>query len=69
METIPDIIRGFRATDGEVLRIAGVEAEPFAAVDPRHMRIRPVLRPFDPEHFALRRAEITDYIEYRRHSL
>ena len=32
-------------------------------------RIRPVLRPFDPEHFALRRAEITDYIEYRRHSL
>ena len=39
METIPDIIRGFRATDGEVLRIAGVEAEPFAAVDPRHLRV------------------------------
>ena len=32
METIPDIIRGFRAADGEVLRIAGVEAEPFAAL-------------------------------------
>ena len=27
METIPDIIRGFRAADGEVLRIAGAEAE------------------------------------------
>ena len=39
METIPDIIRGFRAADGEVLRIAGVEAEPFAAVDPRHLRV------------------------------
>ena len=39
METSPDIIRGFRAADGEVLRIAGAEAEPFAAVDPRHMRI------------------------------
>ena len=39
METIPDIIRGFRAADGEVLRIAGAEAEPFAAVDPRHLRV------------------------------
>ena len=39
METIPDIIRGFRAADGEVLRIAGAEAEPFAAVDPRHLHV------------------------------
>ena len=26
METIPDIIRGFRAADGEVLRIAGADS-------------------------------------------
>ena len=39
MEPILDIIRGLRAADGELLRIAGAEAEPFAAVDPRHLRV------------------------------
>ena len=39
METILDIIRGFRRADGEVLRIDGAAAEPFAAVDPRKLRI------------------------------
>ena len=39
MEPILDIIRGRRAADGELLRIAGAEAEPFAAVDPRKLRI------------------------------
>lgn len=39
METILDIIRGFRPADGEVLRIDGAAAEPFAAVDPRKLRI------------------------------
>ena len=32
------------AADGEVLRIAGAEAEPFAAVDPRHPRLRGAAR-------------------------
>ena len=39
METILDIIRGFRAADGEVLRIDGAVAETFAAVDPRKLRV------------------------------
>ena len=39
METILDIIRGFRAADGEVLRIDGAVAEPFVAVDPRKLRV------------------------------
>ena len=39
MEPILDIIRGLRAADGELLRIAGAEAEPCAAVDPRKLRI------------------------------
>lgn len=39
MEPILDIIRGLRAADGELLRIAGAETEPFAAVDPRKLRI------------------------------
>ena len=41
MEAILDIIRRFRPADGEVLRIDGAAAEPFAAVDPRKLRIRP----------------------------
>ena len=39
MEAILDIIRRFRPADGEVLRIDGAAAEPFAAVDPRHLRV------------------------------
>lgn len=39
MEAILDIIRRFRPADGEVLRIDGAAAEPFAAVDPRKLRI------------------------------
>lgn len=39
METILDIIRGFRAADGEVLRIEGAQSEPFAAVDPRRLSV------------------------------
>ena len=39
METILDIIRGFRAVDGEALRLDGAGGEPFAAVDPRKLRI------------------------------
>ena len=39
MEQFSDIIRGFRTADGEVLRIAGAEAEPFAAVNPRRLRV------------------------------
>ena len=39
METILDIIRGFRAAADGVLRIDGTAAEPFAAVDPRNLRI------------------------------
>lgn len=39
METILDIIRGFRTADGEVLRVTGNEAEPFVAVDPRKLRV------------------------------
>ena len=42
MEAILDIIRRFRPADGEVLRIAGAEAEPFAAVDPRHLHVEAV---------------------------
>lgn len=39
METILDIIRGFRSADGGVLRIDGAAGEPFAAVDPRSLRV------------------------------
>lgn len=39
METVQDIIRGFRAVEGEVLRIDGDEARPWAAVDPRRLRV------------------------------
>lgn len=39
METILDIIRGFRAVDGEALRLDGAGDGPFAAVDPRKLRI------------------------------
>ena len=39
METILDIIRGFRTAKGEVLRVTGDEAEPFVAVDPRKLRV------------------------------
>ena len=42
MEAILDIIRRFRPADGEVLRIDGAAAEPFAAVDPRKLRIEAV---------------------------
>ena len=42
MEAILDIIRRFRPADGEVLRIDGAAAEPFAAVDPRKLRIEVV---------------------------
>ena len=39
METILDIIRGFRPADGGVLRIDSTAGEPFAAVDPRSLRV------------------------------
>ena len=39
MTAILDIIRGFRAAQGEVFRIAGTQSEPFAVHAPRHMRI------------------------------
>lgn len=39
MEAVLDIIRGFRAAEGEVLRIEGAQTEPFAAVDPRRLRV------------------------------
>ena len=35
METILDIIRGFRPADGGVLRIDSTAGEPFAAFDHR----------------------------------
>ena len=39
MTALYDIIRGFRTAEGEVFRVAGTESEPFAAVDPRRMRV------------------------------
>lgn len=39
MEAIHDIVRGYRAADGEVLRIDGAETELRAAVDPRRLRV------------------------------
>ena len=39
MTALYDIIRGFRMAEGEVFRVAGTESEPFAAVDPRRMRV------------------------------
>ena len=39
METILDIIRGFRPADGGVLRIDSTAGGPFAAVDPRSLRV------------------------------
>ena len=39
METILDIIRRFRPADGGVLRIDSTAGEPFAAVDPRSLRV------------------------------
>ena len=39
MTALYDIIRGFRTAEGEVFRVAGAESEPFAAVDPRRMRV------------------------------
>ena len=39
METILDIIRGFRPADGGVLRIDSTAGEPFAAVDPRSLHV------------------------------
>lgn len=37
MTTLLDILRDFRTAEGETLRISGVEATPFVAVDPRHL--------------------------------
>ena len=39
MTAILDIIRDFRTAQGEVFRIEGTQDGPYAAVDPRHMRI------------------------------
>lgn len=39
MTALLDIIRGFRTAGGEVFRVTGAEEAPFAAVDPRRMRI------------------------------
>ena len=39
MTALYDIIRGVRTAEGEVFRVAGTESEPFAAVDPRRMRV------------------------------
>lgn len=39
MTALLDIIRGFRTAQGEVFRAAGTEGTPFAAVDPRRMRV------------------------------
>lgn len=39
MNAIGDIIGTFRAAEGELLAITGVEAQPFAAVDPRRLRV------------------------------
>ncbi|WP_295912804.1 SufD family Fe-S cluster assembly protein [uncultured Alistipes sp.] len=39
MTALLDIIRGFRTAQGEALRLSGAGEVPYAAVDPRHMRI------------------------------
>lgn len=39
MTALLDIIRGFRTAQGEVFRVSGTEGTPFAALDPRRMRI------------------------------
>lgn len=39
MEALRDILRTFRPVGGETLRVAGTGAEPFAAVDPRALRV------------------------------
>ena len=39
MTAILDIIRDFRTAQGEVFRIEGTQDGPYAAVDPRRMRI------------------------------
>lgn len=39
MTDLFDIIRGFRTAEGEVLRIEGAERTPYAAVDPRRLRV------------------------------
>lgn len=39
MTAVDDIIRRLHAVEGEVLRIADAGAEPYAAVDPRRLRI------------------------------
>ena len=39
MEALRDILRSFRPVGGETLRVAGTGAEPFAAVDPRALRV------------------------------
>ena len=39
MEALRDILRTFRPVGGETLRVAGSGAEPFAAVDPRALRV------------------------------
>ena len=39
MEALRDILRTFRPVGGETLRVAGTGAEPFAAGDPRALRV------------------------------
>ena len=39
MEALRDILRTFRPVGGETLRVVGTGAEPFAAVDPRALRV------------------------------
>lgn len=39
MTTLPDILRGFRTAEGELLRITQCVTEPYAAVDPRHLDV------------------------------
>lgn len=39
MTALYDTIRGFRTAGGELFRVAGAEEAPFAALDPRRMRV------------------------------
>lgn len=39
MDAIQDILRAFRPAGSELLRIGGAETTPFAAVDPRRLRV------------------------------
>ncbi|MCM1150580.1 MAG: SufD family Fe-S cluster assembly protein [Alistipes sp.] len=39
MGSLSDIIRGFRSVEGDAFRVAAVETQPFAAVDPQKLRV------------------------------